>query len=48
MLNNIVDDLEQNVGSKTLFSAVFIRPEQVVFAVVPSMLSRPLEGPDNA
>ena len=30
MLNNIVDNLEQNVGSKTLFNAVFIRPEQVV------------------
>ena len=29
MLNNIVDNLEQ-CGSKTLFNAVFIRPEQVV------------------
>ena len=29
MLNNIVNNLEQ-CGSKTLFNAVFIRPEQVV------------------
>ena len=30
MLNNIVDNLQNNVGSKTLFNAVFIRPKQVV------------------
>ena len=29
MLNNIVDNLD-NVGSTTLFNAVFVRPEQVV------------------
>ena len=30
MLNNIVDNLEQ-CGQQTLFNAVFIRPEQVVW-----------------
>ena len=30
MLNNIVDNIDYNVGNKTLFNAVFNNPEQVV------------------
>ena len=30
MLNNIVDNIDYNVGSKTLFNAVFNNPKQVV------------------
>ena len=40
MLNNMVDNIEP-VGSKTLFNAVFIRPEQVV-------RFRPCSSADNS